>query len=216
MRRFERDAAEPPDNVFPVRALFLLFCLVVFMSARLAAAEEVEVASVKFAAVRAPNSAGGPWLETTVALEARPAAGAPGRMTGRVRVLLTLGFELPGAAGGGRRTEYYAAEAECVALEAGRTEVRFYLPPELVKRDQLHGDPKAWSVEVTVGGRPQAPARSSASAALSEQPDARREFLARAGAGAAGNAGLLVPQYLTPFAGEYSRTTPSFVRREGR
>jgi hypothetical protein len=111
--------------------------------------------------------------------------------------------------------EYYRSEAECVALESGRSDVRFYLPPELVKRDQLHGDPKFWVVAVTAGGRPQALGRVAASPAL-VNAEARRTFEGRAASAANANEGLLLPQFLTPFAAEYPRATPSFVRHEAR
>ena len=171
--------------------------------------------AVKFANLRAPNAANGTWLEADIALGVRSAPGSPGAMVGRVRVALTVGFELPGQAGGERHIEHYRAEAECVALEAGRADVRFYLPPELVKRDQLHGDPKYWGVELIVGGRPQ-PAGRAAYAASLPAPEQRKNFQAHAGTAAAPNDGLLQPQYLTAFAGEYPRATPTFVRREAR
>ena len=95
-------------------------------------ADEIEVSSVKFANVRAPGGAAGNWLEADIALSAKPAAGGsgtPSLMVSRVRVALTIGCELPATGGGERHTEYYRAEAECVALEPGRADVRFYLPP---------------------------------------------------------------------------------------
>ena len=180
-----------------------------------AAAQEVDVATVKFTNLRAPNGGPGNWLEADIALNVRPAPGSPGLMVSRVRVSLLVGCELPALAGGEHRTEYYRAWAECVALEAGRADVRFYLPPEIVKRDQLHGDPKYWQVEVIVGGRAQTMGRAGSSPALATA-EARSNFLARNSAAAAPNDGLLLPQYLTPFAGEYPRATPSFVRREPR
>lgn len=177
-----------------------------------AAAEEVEVSSVKFANVRAPGGATTNWLEGDIALSVRPGAGL---MVNRVRVSLTIGCELPATAGGERRVEYYRSEAECVALESGRSDVRFYLPPELVKRDQLHADPKFWVVSITAGGRPQSLGRGSVSPALATT-EARKSFESRAAAAATVNDGLLLPQFLTPFAGEYPRSTPSFVRHESR
>lgn len=176
------------------------------------AAEEVDVSAVKFANVRAPNGSTANWLEGDVALSVRPAGGT---MVSRVRVTLTVGCELPAVRGGERRVEYYRAEAECVALESGRSDVRFYLPPELVKRDQLHGDPKFWVVAVTAGGRPQVLGRGAAAPALATT-EARRTFEGRAASAANVNEGLMLPQFLTPFAGEYPRATPSFVRHEPR
>jgi hypothetical protein len=185
------------------------------LSAAALAAEEVEVSVVKFANLRAPNGATGNWLEADVALNVHPAPGSAGAMVARVRVAVLLGFELPALAGTDRRTEHYRAEAECVALEAGRADVRFYLPPEIVKRDQLHGDPKFWTIDVTAAGRPQLPGRAGASASLANA-EARKNFQSRGSSAATANDGLLLPQYLTPFAGEYPRATPSFVRRESR
>ncbi len=180
------------------------------------AAEAVEVTTVKFANLRPPSGANGTWLEAEIAVNARPSPGSPAQMTSRVRVALLIAFDLPPAATGGeRRLDYYRAEAECVALEPGRANIRFYLPPELVKRDQLHGDPKYWGVELAVAGRPVPPGHAAYSSTLAS-PEQRKNFQAKGAAAASGNDGLLLPQYLTVFAGEYPRATPSFVRREPR
>lgn len=178
-------------------------------------AQEVEVATVKFTGLRAPNGSAGNWLENEITLIVKPVAGTPGQMVSRVRVGVLLGFELPATAGSTRRLEHYRAEAECVALEPGRASVRFYLPPELVKRDQLHGDPKYWGVELAVGGRP-VPAVKAAYALSLASPEQRKNFQTRGAAAAAANDGLLLPQFLTPFVNEYPRATPSFVRHEVR
>lgn len=193
------------------RSLVILACL------GLARAEEVEVTGVRFSNQRAPAVLGGAapngnWLEAEVSLNVRPPPGTRSQMVSRVRVALLLGFELPASAGSERRVEHYRAEAECVALESGRADVRFYLPPELVKRDQLHGEPKYWGVELAVGGRPIAPVRTAYSTSLASA-DQRKNFQARGGQQAAVNEGLLLPQFLTPFEHHYPRATPSFVRR---
>lgn len=191
--------------------LLALACLT-FVAAQ---AQEVEVTTVRFTNVRAPTGSNGTWLETDITLNVRPVAGNSAQMVSRVRVALLLGFELPAAAGAERRLEHYRAEAECVALEPGRANVRFYLPPELVKRDQLHGDPKYWGIELSVAGRAVSAARAAYAAALAS-PEQRKNFQARAGVAAAANDGILQPQFLTPFMNEYARTTPSFVRRDAR
>jgi hypothetical protein len=179
------------------------------------AAQEVEVMTVRFTNVRAPTGSVGTWLETDITLTVKAVTGNPSQMVSRVKVALLIGFELPAPAGGERRLEHYRADAECVALEPGRANVRFYLPPELVKRDQLHGDPKYWGIELAVAGRALPAARAAYSTALASA-EQRKNFQARAGVAAAVNDGILQPQYLTPFVDEYPRATPSFVRREGR
>ena len=181
----------------------------------MAVAQEVEVMTVKFGNVRAPTGSNGSWLETDITLNVKPVVGNPSQMVSRVRITLLVGFEMPGTAGGERRIEHYRADAECPALEPGRANIRFYLPPEIVKRDQLHGDPKYWGIELAVGGKAVTPARGAFVAALAS-PEQRKNFQTRGGAAAAANDGILQPQFLTPFANEYPRATPSFVRRETR
>jgi len=197
----------------PLRSLVVVLSLVAFAATSAVAAESVEVTTVRFATARAPNGAPDPWFEAEVVLAVSPPAEGSGRFVTRVRVGLALAWELPAVPGGSRRTETYRCEAECVALEAGRASVRFYLPPELVKRDHLRGPPKLWHVTLLAGGRPVPPSRAASVAALAE-PAAMRAFEVAVAAGAPANAGLLLPQYLTPFASAYPRSTPSFVRRE--
>jgi hypothetical protein len=199
---------------------FFLVVLSLLGLLRLAAAGSapsapVEVTSTKFTNVRPPNGALGNWYEASLILTVRPMPGSPAQMVSRVRVSLLLGFELPAAAGLERRIEYYRSEAECVALEPGRAEVRFYLPAELVKRDQIHADPKYFGIDLAVDGRPIPAGRAAYSSTLigAEQ---RKNFQKRASVAAAANEGVLLPQYLTPFANEYGRTTPSFVRKDAR
>ncbi len=175
--------------------------------------EVIEVSVARFGSARAPGGATEPWLEAELVLAVNVPPDSGSRAISRVGVALTLGWELPATAGGFRRMDYYRAEAECVALATGRANVRFYLPPELVKRDQLRGTPKLWTVDLTVAGQAIPAAKANQAAALADG-SARRAFLSTAAAAALANAGLLLPQYLTPFAGEYPRATPSFVRRE--
>jgi len=162
-----------------------------------------------------PSSGGPAWLEITLSLNVRPAGGGPAPTVAAVRVAPLLAFELPGLAGGPRRTQAYAAAVECVALEPGRAEVRFYLPPEILKRDQIRGDPKFWGVELTAGGEALPAARSAYSANLGT-PAARADFQRRMAPAAVANDGILQPQHLTPFVLDYPRSTPSVVRREAR
>ena len=192
-------------------AIFLLG-IAAFAPAR---AQEVEVATVNFSNVRAPTGSNGTWHSTEITLTVKAVPGNPSQMVSRVRVSLLQGFELPATAAAERRLEHYRSEAECVALEPGRAYLRFYLPPELVKRDQLRSQPKFWGVEITVEGRPMTPSSSAYSTTLGTAVQ-RKNFQTRGGAAAAVNDGILLPQYLTPFVDEHPRATPSFVRRDAR
>ena len=196
-----------------VRALACALALP-WASAAPAPAPAVEVVNLRTNPVR-PGNGGPAWLETTVSLNVRPAGGGPAPVVSSVRVAMLLAFELPGPAGGPRRSQVYAAAVECVALEAGRAEVRFYLPPEILKRDQIRGDPQFWGVELTAAGEALPAARTAYSANL-RLPAARTEFQRRSAPVATANDGILQPQHLTPFALDYPRSTPSVVRREAR
>jgi hypothetical protein len=176
------------------------------------AAGEAEVSAVRFSLVRPSAGSAHAWYEADVQLNVRPVPVSPGQLLGRVRVTLLLGFEVL-APNGAKHAEFYRAEAEAVALGPGRTSVRFYLPPEAVQRDGVRGDPVYWTAEATVGGRPQAAARARHSPAL-DHPAARRIFMEKSAASVAVNDGILLPQYLTPFAFDYVNDTPAFVRRE--
>jgi hypothetical protein len=70
-------------------------------------------------------------------------------------------------------------------------------------------------VEIAVEGKSIPAGRGAYSGNLATAEE--RQALQRTGAAAAAaNEGILLPQYLTPFAGEYPRATPSYVRRGAR
>lgn len=158
-----------------------------------------------------PAAGGEAWLEADVEVNARPGPESPGRMLSRVRVVLILATEVTPAEGA-KRTEFYRSAAEAVALGGGRSHVRFYLPPEIVRRDAVRGEPRQWAAEAFVDGRAQAVARARFAGSLGTS-ELRRNFVQEADA-ARINDGVLQPQYLTPFAAEYPNATPTFVRRE--
>ncbi len=210
--------AQGLHNFFPVHFMprflpLLAVCLSILALALRAAPPtgEAEVGTVRFKLVRPASGAADAWLEADVVVNAHPSPGSAAGLLPRVRLTLTLAPEIV-MAGAPRQLEFFRASAEAVALRAGLNSVRFYLPPELVLRDALRGDVRLWRVEVSlVGGKNGASTRFSTALGSAE---ARKAFAAQAAAAAAENDGLLLPQYLTPFAPEYPNATPSFVRRE--
>lgn len=176
-----------------------------FILAQTEATAEVEVRTVQFAEVRA-RGANTPWLETTVELVVRPGAsgGVYARYADRVRVSLSLAVR--------KRVdgfEFFRSSTELVALEAGRSMVRFYLPPEILEREQVNRDPYAYLVEVVAPGQP---VRTGAAAILREA-SALQSFKDRVARFAPMNDGILRPQGDSPFSGEYAGDTPTAVYR---
>lgn len=172
-------------------------------------AGEAEVANLRFNTLR---QAGG-WYEVEVEVAVRAAPDNASRFVNRVRVGLNLGFEL---SLGERRFEFYRAEVTAVTLEQGRATFRFYLPPEVVKRDRISGDAKFYHVELVVGETAMPPSRANVSPSL-PNPEALQSFLVRVRGEGAVNDGVLVPQHLSPF---HARTAPgdgpAVLRREPR
>jgi len=169
----------------------------------------LDVRAVKFATVRAPGG-GATWTEAVVELGITPSTdgGAYARWADNVRVTLSLGVR--------KRSgdyEFFRASAEAVALEAGRASIRFYLPPEIARREQLGSvEPYAWLVELTVKGKAVTPVPGHASTVLAS-PEALRSFKDRVARSSTLNDGVLVPQAESPFAAAYADETPSWVRR---
>lgn len=174
----------------------------------------VEVNSVKFNSVRwGPDS----WLEAEVELSAKPGGrSVSGEYVERVRVTFNLGLDL-GSEGGAKKRAFYRSSVEAVALEGGtRSVLRFYLPPEIVKRDRISsGDSgKHYVVEVEAGGKVMPPARGSVSSAIKSE-ESLRNFINLVASEGGQNEGVLVPQHLSPFAQDSQRRSPSVIRRDG-
>lgn len=169
---------------------------------------EVAVQDVSFRVAR-PASGGAGWLEALVELDVRAGAdgGVYARYADRVQVTLSLSVRKRNG-----EFEFYRASAEAVSVEAGRAAFRFYLPPEIVQREQINTDPYAWMVEVSVRGRPAGSVPATMATVL-RSAEALRSFRDRIAQAAPLNDGVLVPQYDSPFAGDFGRDTPSFVRR---
>lgn len=172
-------------------------------------AEPVEVRNVRYAYVR-PVGGSENWLEATVELTVRGTPEGNPRFVDGVRVALNLGLRSPLAGESG--FVFYRSDAEAPTLEVGAARFRFYLPPPVVKRFQLSGQPFAFAVDVWVEGRALAESTPAVSANL-RSPEALRSFRDRVSQDAIRNDGILLPQFKTPFLIEYAQDTPAFVWR---
>jgi hypothetical protein len=176
------------------------------------AAAQVEVTGVKFNSAR---FGGDVWLESEIDLMAKPGGRAGPGFVDRVRVTLSLGLEASDEKGA-KRLVFYRANAEMIALEGGtKSTVRFFLPPEVVRRDRLRNDVKYYAVEIEAGGQPQTPTKPSVSSDFTSA-EMVRNFLSKVTSESGQNEGILVPQHLSPFANDSQRRAPSVFRREAQ
>lgn len=168
----------------------------------------VEVTNVSFRNVQ-PDNGGEGWLEAVVELNVggTPGAGVYSRNVDRVKVTLSISIKTRND-----DFDFFRASAEAVTLRAGRASIRFYLPPEIVRREQINGTPYAYLVELAVKGRPLPDSPANASSVL-RSADIVSGFKDRVVRAAPLNDGILVPQYDSPFEHSYGNDTPSYVRR---
>lgn len=175
----------------------------------------VEVSNVRFNQVRV-NS--GSWYEVEIELQVKSSTASDNRgFINRVKTTFNLGvFSVKAPSGAKIPDTYYRASAEAVAVEqsGGKTSIRFYLPPEIVKRDQITGDAKFYLIELSVDGRPLPLGKNHFSTSTFAKPEFVESFRSKVSSEAGVNEGILLPQYLTPFAYDNSRSAPSFIRIE--
>lgn len=160
---------------------------------------------MRFALVNQPDTTAR-WFETDVDVDVR----SPGGRTtyvDRLKVALSLGIKsLDGT------FRFYRTEAEAVSVEAGAAHFRFYLPPEIVRRDGLRPDADFWLAEIFVGGEAQPVSARNYSTSLRES-ERLKNFQAKVAAEAPARDGEFVPQYVTPFAALYAGATPTMLRK---
>lgn len=167
---------------------------------------EVSLQGLSFRLANAPFS-DDRWYEAEVELDVakgREADRRESRFANAVRVEATIAVEVE-SDGGGRGYAFYQADVELVALEVGRHGVRFYLPPEIVARDRVRGEPMSYRVRVQAeGAEPEVfYSRNLGS------PGAKESFETLAAEGVAATKGILRPQHLSPFRDSYPGRTPT-------
>ncbi|MEZ5278202.1 MAG: hypothetical protein R3F07_17605 [Opitutaceae bacterium] len=169
----------------------------------------IEVRNVRYGYVR-PMGGSDNWLEVTVELNVRGTPVGNPQFVDSVRVALSLSLRNP--LEGDSDFVFFRSDAEASTLESGAARFRFYLPPAVVRRYQISGEPFAFAVDVWIDGRPIAQTAAAVSSVLANA-DALRSFRDRVAQDGVRNDGILLPQFKTPFLIEYARDTPAFVWR---
>lgn len=157
------------------------------------------------------------WNLVAVEVEANenPDPDAPNpNYVDNIRVIVTLGYEKESGDG----FTFYQAEATIVTLERGDSKrVGFWLPFDIVERDDLPQEPRYWIVELEVNGKKLDLLSNSAS--FSSKFTSRQSvegFLAQASSQLSATEGIFVPGYLSPNPPIDGREPPAFIRRDAR
>lgn len=198
----------------PHALLFLLLLLPAIVFAAQPNGRLVDVVDVSFRSVKAPNNQQDFWYEADILVEVKAGVGQAQQVRTVDRVTFALAFSTEAALAGPAPRVFHRCEAEAVSLALGRHHIRFYLPPEIVKRDAVRGPPKEWLVEIVIKGKALAITPKGCSASLRDSK-AMADFREKITTEAPSNDGVLRPQFLTPFERYYVNDTPSFIRRSG-
>lgn len=153
------------------------------------------------------------WNNIVIEIEANenPDPNAPNsRYVDNIRVSLLLGYEGPKD---GEFT-FYNAEATVVTIETGDSKlVGFWMPFDIVERDDLPREPKFWIVELEVDGKALDLLQNSKSFSSSfPSRESIENFKRQANSKLTETEGILVPTYLSPNPYVDSREPPAFIR----
>jgi hypothetical protein len=174
---------------------------------------EAEVGAVKFSSVKFGSDT---WLEADVEIEAKPGGKlVAGQFVDRVRVIITIGMDSTDEKTGKPVRLFYRSAAEALTLEGGKSDFRFYFPPEIVKRDKLRTPLNYYAVELEVAGKAQAASKASYSSTITSAASLQN-FISKAANESVVNEGLLIPQFLTPFSIDAQKRAPAFSRKEAQ
>ncbi len=195
--------------------LFLGLCLCPLAMADASQKDPVFVKNVRFSKEKL-TSGGDPWLEIEVEIEGGhnlSSVALNQRFVDNVGVNLGLSFSL-----GSRPKEvfrFFRSEAHLPTIEErNRRSIFFYLPPEVVERDELREKPFAFMVEISVNGQILPTRRNNVSANL-ENIKQVADFKERMSSQAGPNDGVLLPIYQTPFhqVSQKLQVSPAFVQK---
>lgn len=185
----------------------------------------VVVKDVKFAQTRMNGMATNPWNRVEVVVDPRSNPDPKSlnkRWVDKVKVTATLVFKIAGKPA--EEWNYYRATATVLTLEVNSPRsVFFYLPGDVVKRDNLRKDPDHFFVELEVAGTQQALFDARGALVADQKNALSKSLLTKANFdGAKGfadrgsmvNAGILRPQYLVDIVEDVARFSPEFVRED--
>jgi len=128
-----------------------------------------------------------------------------------VKVILTLGYEL-----GEQQFAFYQSEVTLVSLEqSDRKRITFFMPKEIVDRDELDNEPEYWTIDLEVNGEmlPMRRDRSSTSISDAESLNYFKNAYASA---IAETRGILVPAHRSPYGYGYGerREPPAVIWKQ--
>ncbi|MEO0794507.1 MAG: hypothetical protein AAFX93_05080 [Verrucomicrobiota bacterium] len=193
--------------------ILLISTLLVPLAGSLHAQKDpVDVRNVKF------NKNAGNWKDTLIEVElvanGNPNPDAPNpKYVDNIGVTLTIGYAHPNKDG---EFIFHSSSVVITTLEVAKSrKIGFWLPYDIVERDNVAKEPKFWYVDVEIDGSPIAPTganiRARASSDL-QNPTALNSFQNKA---SDATEGVLLPGYLSGNGYiERGKDRPAFIRKE--
>ncbi len=171
----------------------------------------VDVSRVQFNSSTRPFK----WNNVVIELQANenPDPKAPNpRYVDEIRVIVTLGYKSDGSDG----FTFYQSEATLITLQVGKKkDVAFWMPYDVVERDNLPKEPEYWIVELEVKGQAVDQIQNSSSFSSKFTGRASIENFKNMSRSKLGDTeGILVPTYLSPNPPIDTREPAAFIRKE--
>lgn len=171
----------------------------------------VEVSRVNF------NSSVSPYRWNNIVIQLQPNANPDPeavnpRYVNNIKVILTLGYEVRST----KSYAFYQAEATIVTLEvAKKKEIAFWMPYDVVERDNLPKEPRFWLIELEVDGQQLdlVGANNKSFSSRFKDRSSIENFKNQASGQLSKTDGILVPTYLSPNP-YIDRSPPAFIRKE--
>lgn len=128
-----------------------------------------------------------------------------------VDIRFTIGYELDASE---RKFLAFQTEVKIATLEVAKDKsFAFYVPYDIVERNNLPKEPKYWVIELTVNGQEMPMAKENTSRTIKDRATLESFFSNVVSGQATQNEGIMVPEYLSPY-GPIDRSPPAFIRKE--
>lgn len=175
----------------------------------------VEVEDVKFSS----NAGAFKWTQCAIKLKAgkNTLPEAPSTdYVDDVKITLTLGYERSNSSD---KFFFYESSVTLVTMESAKSKVvSFWLPYDIVKRDDLPKEPKYWMIKLEVKGEELPMTKDNASRNIKDRK-VMDSFLSAASSKLGDTEGILVPTHRSPYgygAGGRGNEIPAVVWTEAK
>ena len=125
-----------------------------------------------------------------------------------VKLIFTAGYKL---LRGPKKFSYYQTEVSIATLEQGKTKrLAFFMPADIVERDDLDREPDFWTVDFEVNGELLGMEKNRTSSSIKDAKTLE-QFKSAYGSEIIATQGIMVPAHLSPYGYGFGERDPAPV-----